>query len=95
MRNRFLSEWMRYNNLTSEELMKLHDFERFDHQDFAEAADAVKFVETLHGLKGTKRIVIDSDYDVDFQTLQLSSQRITVSIVKKLSTICHHSELQY
>ena len=53
MVNRFLSEWMRYNDLDNEELMKLHDFERFDHQDFSEAADAVKFVESLHELKGT------------------------------------------
>lgn len=65
MENRFLSEWMRYNDLTNEEFMKLHDFERFDHQDFSEAADTVRFIETLHGLKGTRRIVIDSDYDVD------------------------------
>lgn len=79
MGNRFLSEWMRYNNLNSEELMKLHDFERFDHQDFAEAADAVKFVETLHGLKGTKRIVIDSDYDVD----GMMSEEILKASLKK------------
>ena len=68
MDNRFLSEWMRYNNLSRDDFMKLHDFERFDHQDFAEAADAVKFVEILHGLKGTSRIVIDSDYDVDLES---------------------------
>lgn len=79
MTNRFLSEWMRYNNLTNEDLVKLHDFERFDHQDFSEAADAVRFVETLHGLKGTHRIVIDSDYDVD----GIMSEEILKASLKK------------
>lgn len=79
MNNKFLSEWMRFNNLTNDDLMKLHDFERFDHQDFAEAADAVKFIETLHELKGTRRIVIDSDYDVD----GIMSEEILKASLKK------------
>lgn len=60
-----LEKWMKMNDLDKESMMKLHDFEDFEHQEFYEAADALEFVDVLHSRKDSGLVVIDSDYDCD------------------------------
>lgn len=74
-----LEKWMKMNSLDKESMMKLHDFEDFEHQDFSEAADALEFVEILHSRKDAGLVVIDSDYDCD----GVMSERILKSALQK------------
>ena len=74
-----LKRWMEVNNLSSKRFVELQDFEDFDHQDFSEAADSIKFIETLHSRKDTRHVVVDTDYDVD----GICSERVIKNSLKK------------
>ena len=74
-----LKKWMEVNNLSSKRFVELQDFEDFDHQDFSEAADSIKFIETFHSRKDTRRVDVDTDYDVD----GLCSERVIKNSLKK------------
>lgn len=63
--NNILNQYTRLNNISVEQLIELKDFSNYEHQDFSEAADALKFIEVLSQNKTTRRVVVDTDYDCD------------------------------
>ena len=45
--NNILNQYTRLNSISVEQLIELKDFSNYEHQDFSEAADALKFIEVL------------------------------------------------
>lgn len=63
--NKILNQYLQIHNLSIEDFQNLRDFTNYNHQSFEDAADSIKFVETLCEHRNTRQVIIDTDYDCD------------------------------
>ena len=63
--NEIFKQYAKNNDISIDEIMQLSNFSDYEHQNFSEASDALKFIDILHNYRFTRKVVIDTDYDCD------------------------------